>query len=105
MVRSLMTAPDASIPNRIRNRATSQTSSPLFLVIQGEAIIRMRRVLGGPVWEFPVTGDAPAALDIPTLYTHSIENVGKAPLLTLLWTHDFFDPTAPDTYLDPVLET
>ena len=76
-----------------------------FLVIQGEAIIRMRRVLGGPVWEFPVTGDAPAALDIPTLYTHSIENVGKAPLLTLFWTHDFFDPTAPDTYLDPVLET
>ena len=75
-----------------------------FLVIQGEAIIRMRRVLDGPVWEFPVTGDAPAAVDIPTLYTHSIENVGKAPLLTLFWTHDFFDPTAPDTYLDPVLE-
>ena len=75
-----------------------------FLVIQGEAIIRMRRVLGGPVWEYRVTGDIPAAVDMPTLHTHSIENVGKVPLLTLFWTHDLFDPTAPDTYLDPVLE-
>ena len=75
-----------------------------FLVIQGEAIIRMRRVLGGPVWEYRVNGDAPAAVDMPTLHTHSIENVGNVPLLTLFWTHDLFDPTSPDTYLDPVLE-
>ena len=76
-----------------------------FLVIQGEAIIRTRRVLGGPVWEYRVTGDAPAAVDIPTLHTHSIENVGATPLLTLFWTHDLFEPTAPDTYFDPVLLT
>lgn len=75
-----------------------------FLVIQGEAIIRMRRVLGGPVLEYPVSGDVPAAVDMPTLHTHSIENVGQAPLLTLFWTHDLFDPTAPDTFLDPVLK-
>lgn len=76
-----------------------------FLVIQGEAIIRMRRVLGGPVWEYRVTGDAPAAIDMPTLHTHSIENVGQTPLLTLFWTHDLFDPIAPDTFFDPVLKT
>jgi UDP-2-acetamido-2,6-beta-L-arabino-hexul-4-ose reductase len=75
-----------------------------FLVIQGEAIIRMRRVLGGPVWEYRVTGDAPAAVDMPTLHTHSIENVGQTPLLTLFWTHDLFDPIAPDTFFDPVLK-
>ena len=75
-----------------------------FLVIQGEAIVRMRRVLGGPVWEYRVTGDAPAAVDMPTLHTHSIENVGQTPLLTLFWTHDLFDPIAPDTFFDPVLK-
>lgn len=75
-----------------------------FLVIQGEAIIRIRRVLGDQVWEYPVTGDVPAVVDIPTLHTHSIENVGQTPLLTLFWTHDLFDPTLPDTFLDPVLK-
>lgn len=75
-----------------------------FLVLEGEAIIRIRRVLGGPVWEYRVSGQEPAPVDMPTLHTHSIENVGDRPLLTLFWTHDLFDPAAPDTYFDPVLK-
>lgn len=75
-----------------------------FLVVDGEAIIRIRRVLGPGVWEYRVSGEAPAPVDMPTLHTHSIENVGKRPLLTLFWTHEIFDPSAPDTYADPVLE-
>lgn len=74
-----------------------------FLVIQGEAVIRMRKVLGTEVWEYPVSGDTPSPVDMPTLYTHSIENVGTGPLLTLFWTHDLFDPEHPDTYADKVL--
>jgi UDP-2-acetamido-2,6-beta-L-arabino-hexul-4-ose reductase len=74
-----------------------------FLVLEGEAIIRIRRVLGGPVWEYPVSGDAPAAIDMPTLHTHSIENTGDRPLLTLFWAHEIFDEEAPDTYADPVV--
>lgn len=75
-----------------------------FLVVQGQATIRIRRVLGGPVWTYDVSGDAPAAVDMPTLHTHSIQNTGTTPLLTLFWTHDLFDPAAPDTYADPVLK-
>lgn len=74
-----------------------------FLVLEGEAVIRIRRVLGGPVWEYRVDGNAPAAVDMPTLHTHSIQNVGTRPLLTLFWTQALFDPAAPDTYFDPVL--
>lgn len=74
-----------------------------FLVLDGEAIIRVRRVLGGPVWEYRVSGTSPAPVDMPTLHTHSIENVGDRPLLTLFWTNEMFDPTAPDTYADQVL--
>ena len=76
-----------------------------FLVVEGEAVIRIRKVLGGPVWEYRVTGDAPAPVDMPTLHTHSIENTGDKPLLTLFWTQEIFDPAAPDTYADPVLAT
>ena len=74
-----------------------------FLVLEGEATIRIRRVLGGPIWEYQVSGDAPAAVDMPTMHTHSIENTGGRPLLTLFWAHEFFDPGAPDTYADPVI--
>jgi len=75
-----------------------------FLVLEGEAMIRIRRVLDGPVWEYRVTGEQPAPVDMPTLHTHSIRNIGDRPLLTLFWTHDLFDPAAPDTYFDPVLQ-
>lgn len=75
-----------------------------FLVIGGDAIIRMRKVLSDEVWEFKVSGDAPSPVDMPTLHTHSIENVGDTPLLTLFWTHDLFDPQNPDTFADKVLK-
>jgi UDP-2-acetamido-2,6-beta-L-arabino-hexul-4-ose reductase len=75
-----------------------------FLVVQGEAIIRIRRVLHDTVWEYEVNGEKPAAVDMPTLHTHSIENIGAEPLLTLFWTNDIFDPNEPDTYFDPVLK-
>lgn len=74
-----------------------------FLVLEGEAVIRIRKVLGSRVWEYRVSGDAPSPVDMPTLHTHSIENIGSGPLLTLFWTHDLFDPANPDTFADRVL--
>lgn len=75
-----------------------------FLVVKGEAVIRIRKVLSDKVWEYPVSGSAPAPVDMPTLHTHSIENVGEGELLTLFWTHDLFDPANPDTFADKVLK-
>lgn len=74
-----------------------------FLVLEGEGLIRMRCALGTGVTEYRVSGATPAVIDMPTLVTHSIENVGKKPLLTLFWTNEIFDPAAPDTYRDDVL--
>jgi len=76
-----------------------------FLVLEGEAVIRIRRVLDDRLWEYRVTGEEPSPVDMPTLHTHSIENTGDRPLLTLFWTQEIFDPAAPDTYADPVLGT
>ena len=73
-----------------------------FLVLQGEAVIRIRKVLTNEIWEYRVSGDNPAPVDMPTLHTHSIENVGSGDLTTLFWTHDQFDPQQPDTYADKV---
>ncbi|MDF1854278.1 NAD-dependent epimerase/dehydratase family protein [Pseudooceanicola sp.] len=75
-----------------------------FLVVRGEAVIRIRKVLSDEVWEYRVSGAAPSPVDVPSLHTHSIENVGDNELLTLFWTHDLFDPANPDTYADKVLK-
>lgn len=73
-----------------------------FLVVRGEALIRIRRVLTDEVHEFAVSGDRPVAIDMPPLHTHNIENRGEGEVITFFWSHHLFDPTHPDTYADPV---
>lgn len=73
-----------------------------FLVLQGEALIRIRKVLNDEVWEYTVSGENPMPIDMPTLHTHSIENIGDTELLTLFWSNDLFDPVNPDTFADKV---
>ena len=91
-------------PGAIRGNHFHLRKVERFLVVSGDAIIRMRRVLNGSIWEYRVNGDAPAVVDIPTLHTHSIENVGRKPLLSLFWTHNIFNPAAADTFQDLVQE-
>ncbi|PZT91811.1 MAG: capsule biosynthesis protein CapF [Citromicrobium sp.] len=73
-----------------------------FLVVSGEAVIRIRKVLTDEIVEFRVSGDKPVAIDQIPLHTHNIENVGQEPLVTFFWTHRMFDAAHPDTYADPV---
>ncbi|AWN24636.1 capsule biosynthesis protein CapF [Deinococcus irradiatisoli] len=73
-----------------------------FLVVQGQAQIKLRRVLSNEIVCFEVDGASPAYVDIPTLYTHNITNVGQNDLTTLFWTNEFFDPAAPDTTAEEV---
>ncbi|WP_188645286.1 polysaccharide biosynthesis C-terminal domain-containing protein [Tsuneonella deserti] len=74
-----------------------------FLVVRGEAVIRIRKVLTDEVETFTVSGREPAAIDMPPLHTHHIENTGKGELLTYFWAHRMFEPLNPDTFADPVL--
>ena len=73
-----------------------------FLVVKGDAIIRIRRVLTDEVHEFRVSGNEPVAIDMPPLHTHNIENPGKGEVITFFWSHRLFDPANPDTYADLV---
>ncbi len=73
-----------------------------FLVVSGEAEIRLRRVLQDEVQVYRVSGKHPAVVDIPTLHTHNLTNVGSEELMTLFWTHELFNPDAPDTFFEVV---
>ena len=37
-------------------------------------------------------------VDIPTGYTHNIENLGDSDMVTIMWVNEPFDPKKPDTY-------
>lgn len=69
-----------------------------FLVLDGEASIKLRRLFTDDVVEFKVTGKTPAIIDMPTLWTHSITNTGGRDLLTLFYADDQYNPDDPDTY-------
>lgn len=74
-----------------------------FAVVGGRGRISLRRVCGGPeVISFDVDGQAPAVVDMPTMWVHNITNTGDTDLVTMFWTNELFDPDAPDTYWEPV---
>lgn len=80
------------------------TKAEKFLVLEGEALIRMRRIDSSEVNEYRVRGDHFQVVDIPPGNTHSIENIGVNELVTLFWSSEIFDPDRPDTFFLPVLE-
>jgi UDP-2-acetamido-2,6-beta-L-arabino-hexul-4-ose reductase len=69
-----------------------------FLVLNGQASIKLRRLFTSEVIEFLVEGETPAIVDMPTLWTHSITNTGNQDLLTLFYADDEYNPDDPDTY-------
>ncbi len=73
-----------------------------FIVVSGEALIRVRNIFSDKVMEYHVKGDEPCIIDMPPLHTHNIKNTGSTELLTLFWSHDFFDPKNTDTYSEAV---
>ena len=80
-----------------------------FLVVSGEASIRLRRVgldeagKPFPVAEHRVSGGRPEVVEMAPGFTHCIENLSaERDLVTLMWANEPFDPEAPDTFYEEV---
>ena len=73
-----------------------------FLVVSGTGIIRFRKIGDNKVIEYHVSGDQLEVVDIPTGYTHNIENLGETDLVTFMWVNECFNPEKPDTYYEEV---
>ena len=119
-------------PGITRGNHYHHTKTEKFLVVQGEAIVRFRKIdkqaMGNRLWaigeqakgeeaigdgpevigkekdiiEYRVRGEEFRVVDIPPGYTHSIENIGDDELVTLFWANQVFDPEKPDTYFEVV---
>ncbi len=73
-----------------------------FAVIKGKALIQLRRIGSNEVFDFHLSDDEPAYVDMPVWYTHNIKNTGDEELYTIFWINEFFDPNDPDTYFETV---
>ncbi|WP_211439863.1 NAD-dependent epimerase/dehydratase family protein [Corynebacterium glutamicum] len=73
-----------------------------FTVLSGEAEISLRKLFSTETRVFRVSGEMPQSIDMPTFYTHKIENIGNSTLYTAFWTNDIFDPENPDTIVETV---
>ncbi len=90
-------------PGIIRGNHYHHTKVEKFLVVEGNAVIRFRKIDGTDIIEYRVSGKDFKVVDIPPGYTHNIENVGQGELITLFWADEVFDPKDSDTYRLDVL--
>jgi len=89
-------------PNIIRGNHYHTRKIERFCVIQGEAVIRLRRIATKEIIKYKVSGKTPCIVDIPIFHTHNIENTGKKDLKTIFWSNELFDPNDPDTSFEEV---
>ena len=69
-----------------------------FSVIKGKALIQLRKIGSKEVFDYYLSGDEPAYVDMPIWYTHNIKNIGEEELYTMFWINEFYDANDPDTY-------
>src|SRR5699024_2037704 len=87
-----------SKPGITKGNHWHHTKKEKFLVVSGKGVIRCRKIDSDQVLEYFVSSDKMEVVDIPTGYTHNIENLGDADMVTIMWANESFDPEKPDTY-------
>lgn len=91
-----------SKPHITKGQHWHHTKNEKFCVVSGKGVIRFRRIDSDEIIEYFVGGDKIEVVDIPTGYTHNIENLGDTDMVTFMWCNEMFDPQNPDTYFMPV---
>lgn len=93
-----------SKPHITKGQHWHHTKNEKFVVVSGKGVIRFRdmRDPDAEVIEYFVSGDRIEVVDIPTGYTHNIENLGDTDMVTFMWSNECFDPDKPETYFEPV---
>lgn len=87
-----------SKPGITKGNHWHHTKNEKFLVVSGKGVIRFRKVDSDKIIEYYISGEKLEVVDIPTGYTHNIENLGDTDMVTIMWANECFDPERADTY-------
>lgn len=91
-----------SKPGITKGNHWHNTKNEKFVVVSGKGVIRFRKIGEEKVYEYFVSGDKIEVVDIPTGYTHNIENLGDTDMVTFMWANECFNPDKPDTFFEEV---
>lgn len=89
-------------PGIVRGNHFHDSKVEKFFVLEGEAVVCLRSVLGSKIVEYRVSGTDYRVVDIPPGFAHSIQNVGNNELVVLFWASAIFDPQDADTFSSEV---
>ena len=73
-----------------------------FVVIKGQARIKIRKIGTNDAIEFELNGKEPSFVDMPIWHTHNITNIGKDELYTQFWINEWYDANNADTFFEKV---
>ena len=93
-----------SKPHITKGEHWHHSKNEKFLVVSGKGVIRFRKIGEEKIYEYFVSGEKLEVVDIPTGYTHNIENLGDTDMVTFMWCNECFNPDKPDTYFLKVEE-
>lgn len=88
-----------SKPGITKGQHWHHTKWEFFIVVQGKALIQLRKIDTDEVLNFEVSGEKIEAVHMLPGYTHNIINLSETEnLVTLMWANEAFDPSNPDTF-------
>lgn len=87
-----------SVPGVTRGNHYHNTKNEKFLVIKGQASIKLRHIHKEDVVEYKVSDKKMEVVEMIPGYTHNITNMGDSEMILLLWSNEVFDKNNPDTY-------
>ena len=74
-----------------------------FCVLEGEALVQMRKVGTDNVIEYKIKGTDSKVIDMPIYYTHNLKNIGDTELICCFWMNDILkEQKVIDTYYEKV---
>ena len=89
-------------PGIIRGQHFHTRKVERFMVVDGKAEIKLRKIGTNDIIVYHFDGNKPQYVDIPIWHTHYIKNIGKKDLVTLFWVNEHYDEKNPDTYFEEV---
>ena len=91
-----------SKPGITRGNHYHHTKIEKFIVLDGEAIIKIRKIGETKTHEFSISSNKLQIITIPVGYTHNITNVGNKDMILLIWCNEIFNKNNPDTFYEEV---
>jgi UDP-2-acetamido-2,6-beta-L-arabino-hexul-4-ose reductase len=89
-------------PGAVRANHYHLRKTERFLVVEGNARLRLRRRDKTCGYSKFLSGATPELVDILPTWIHSIENVGDTDMILVVWSSEVFNPYDTDTYAEQV---